>query len=105
MRAVPAGTATNERTIGSARPAKTKSAPRVSSQRSVRLVFREVLRDLRDHVDRDAGLLPLVLNDDGVVDGGQVPLRKFDVENRADHLDDPTSFLLRHFSLLDPTIR
>jgi hypothetical protein len=60
-------------------------------------VLAQVLRDLRDDVDRDARLLPVVLHRDGVVDLGKVALRELDVEDGADDLDDATDSLFCHF--------
>ena len=56
----------------------------------------ELLRDLDDDVDRLAGVLAVVLDLDGVVDGRKLARRKLDVEDRPDDRDDLADVLLCH---------
>ena len=55
-------------------------------------VLAEMLLDLRDDVDRVAGIARLRHDADGVIDRRQVPAREFDVDHGADDLDDLADF-------------
>ncbi len=58
-------------------------------------VLAEVLLDLRDDVDRGAGVAGARHDAHRVVDGGQLSPREFHVDDRPDDLDDLADFLCR----------